>query len=113
MAGVQRDRIRRPSKASEALAPKLLAHLNEPINFDAYLFNLLLLERWQAALNDRSRSASMLWWKDRLNDAETITVADVQSILIDDLEGLKADYDKAETYHDLELKHWPEDEHMD
>ena len=91
----------------------LLTHLNEPIDFDAYLFNLMLLQRWQAALKDRNRPASMRWWKDQLKDAESTTVEDAQSTLIDDLEAFEADYGKAETYQDIELRPWPEDGLMD
>lgn len=104
------DRLLRRSKAAERLAPRLLAHLNEPIDMDAHLLNQLLLETWEEAFKERKRPSSMEWRRQRLAAAVGVDSADAQQVLDDDLDALAEEFRAAKKWSDVELREWPLDE---
>lgn len=103
------DRLLKPSKAAEQLAPKLLSHLNEPIDLGAYMFNLALLQHWEKALKDRERPGSMRWWRDQLREAERLPLDVGQKVLTEDLDDLRAEWRDAKRWKDIEWTSWHED----
>lgn len=103
------DRILKPSKAAERLAPRLLAHLNEPIEFGAYLCNLARLQHWEASLKERKRPAPMRWWNEQLKTSKQIPPTIGQRVLTDDLDKLREEWGKATNWKDLEWNAWDDD----
>ncbi len=100
------DRVLKASKAAEQLAPRLLAHLNERLDFSAYMVNLARLELWEKALEERERPASMRWWNDQLKTSVAIPSDVGQRVLVDDTGKFLEDWNVAKTYKDLELEPW-------
>jgi hypothetical protein len=104
------DRLLKPSKAAEGLAPRLLAHLNAPIEFSAYMVNLAHLQHWETALQERNRPGSMRLWSDQLKGATQIPPAVGQRVLTEDLDKLREKWSTAKKWKDLEGEAWAEDE---
>lgn len=103
---VNADRLLRPSKAAESVAPRLLAHLNEPIILEAHLYNMMLLQQWESAFEDRKRPSSMSWWKASLSDARRVDTSQAQRTLRDDLAGFREEVKSAQRWSDVELFQW-------
>lgn len=104
------DRTLKPSKTAERLAPRLLAHLNEPIELDAYMRNLARIQHWEAALKARKRPASMRWWNGQLKESVQIPPTIGQRVLTDDRDKLREKWNKAKKWTDLEGVAWEEDQ---
>lgn len=104
------DRLLKPSKAAERLAPRLLAHLNEPLDFGAYMLNLALLQHWEEALEERERPGSMRWWNQQLRGSRDIPADVGQRYLVDDLDGVREKWKTAEKWKDLEDVEWDSDQ---
>lgn len=104
------DRMIRPSKAADTLAPRLLRHLNEPIEFDSYAPNAVQLRHWETALKQRDRPAPMRWWLDKLRESEKLPDFAGQMALVDDREAIEAKWPTAEKWSDLEWTAWDADE---
>ena len=103
------DRLLKPSKAAERLAPRLLTHLNEPLDINAYMANLARLQHWEKALNERKRPGSMRWWSEQLKQSVAVPPDVGQRFLSDDLDELREKWAEAKKWKDLEGDAWDDD----
>lgn len=101
------DRLLRPSKTADRLAPRLLRHLNDPIDFDAYITNRTQLRHWESALERRERPAAMRWWLGNLRESEGLLARPAQADLVDDRNEIRDRWSTAKKWSDLEGNAWP------
>ena len=102
------DRVLRPSKAAERLAPRLLAMLNEPLAIEEHVRNLIELEGWEAVVKERKgrRPASMRWWASEAKKIATSAPDGVQQKFRDDPLAVRKLIDSAEKWSDVEIAPW-------
>lgn len=104
------DRVLRPSKAAEQLAPRLLAMLNEPLALESHVGNLIQLQEWETALKDRKsrRPASMRWWSSQAKAVAAAKPGAAQRVLHDDPDAIRELISKATKWSEVELEPWRE-----